>query len=54
MNKLQLIRQKAQESIDDYADMTLTAGKMISEYDLEKGRAELAEEILEILNGEVK
>lgn len=52
MKKLEDIRIKCQESIDDYNEVEDTdLAKYSSEFQLEKGRAELAEEILEILNG---
>ena len=48
MKKLEDIRTKCQEAIDDYADLV---DQGFTFADVERGRAELAEEVLEILNG---
>lgn len=50
MKKLELIRQKCQESIDEYESL-LRENPSIIEV-VERARAELADEILEIINGE--
>ena len=49
MKKLGLIRQKCQEAVDDYEELA-EHNKTLGNVELEEGRAELAEEILEILN----
>lgn len=52
MKKLEEIRLRCQESIDDYKELVDAGYESGSK--MEAGRAELAEEILEILNGELK
>lgn len=58
MNKLAKIRQLCDESISDYEELQQEAPGVVDSIigegsmHIEKGRAELAEEILEILNGE--
>lgn len=48
MNKLETIRTKCKESIKEYEDL-LNAGA--DDFFVEMGRADLATEIIEILNG---
>lgn len=50
MKKLDEIRQICNEAIDELAQLQLEPDDV--DYEIEQGRAELAEEILEILNGD--
>lgn len=50
MKRLELIRTKCQEAIDDYLEYGTVADR--EKNPLEYGRYELAQEVLEILNGE--
>ncbi len=54
MNKLKRARQLVEEILNDYAEDAYETMGEAYRHGIEVGRAELAEEILEILNGEEK
>lgn len=51
MKKLDLIKQKCEEAINDHEELCKEYGRGSDATAPERYRAELAEEILEILNG---
>lgn len=52
MKKLDEIKERCMEAIDEHKAIVAEHNNIADDFELEQGRAEFAEEILEIINGE--